>query len=420
MTPEARTLPPVLRQFAWALAALALFSLVYTYAVSYLLQTLHPYGVILFWNAHVGSDLTTFAERSSHFGTPSYWNEFNYPFTYPAPIAPIFALLFKLHHPLAAYWTLCVVGLTVWSIWLTRLLISAGVHISQAAAFVLVTLTASWPIVLLLNTANIEGLLAIVLAAGVYAVLRDRCWLGATLIGIATAMKLFPFILLALLLLKRRYREFVWGLVVAAITTLASLALLGPTIAAAQRHIADGFRFINEAFILSTQRDALNYSHSLFSLLKFAVAVIARLLGQPANHTLLSVSLGVYMVATAVAGLALYFGVIRKLPILNQLLALTICAVLLPPLSADYTLLELFLPFGLVCLYAAETRTAPETPDLAPIFGCFAVLFGWETFLTVHYAFDRPLRAVVLTILLLLFLHQPLPWQRLDPAEATA
>ncbi len=409
-------LPAVLRQFAWAIAALATLSLAYTFVMTYLLQTPHPFGVTLFWNAHIGSDFTTFAERSQHFGTPSYWDEFNYPFTYPAPIAPIFALFFKLPHPLAVYLTICIAGLASWGVWLARSLTAAGTMPIQALAFVAVTLTASWPVVLLLNTANIEGLLAIVLAAGVYAILRDRCWLGATLIGVATAMKLFPFILLALLLSKRRYREFAWGLVVAAITTLISLAMLGPTILAAQRHIDDGFRFIDEAFILSTQRAALNYSHSLFSLLKFAIALTARLLGSPSSHTLLSVTLRVYMVAAAVAGLALYFLVIRKLPILNQLLALTICAVLLPPLSADYTLLELLLPFGLLCVYAVENRTT----DLAPIFAGFAILFAWETFLTLHFAFDRPLRAVTLATLLVLILRTPLIWSRLDQPEVPA
>ena len=157
----------MLRQFAWALAALALFSLVYTFAMTYRLQTPHPYGVTLFWNGHFGSDFTTFAERSRHFGTQSYWNEFNYPFTYRAPIAPIFAVLFSLPHPLAIYTALCVAGLIGWATWLTRVLTAAGVNASQAIAFVFVTLTASWPVVLLLNTANIEGLLAIILAAGV-------------------------------------------------------------------------------------------------------------------------------------------------------------------------------------------------------------------------------------------------------------
>ena len=408
--------PPVLRQFAWALAAMAGLSLLFSATMTYLLQTLHPYAVTLFWNGHVGSDFTTFAERSQHFGTPTYWDDFNYPFTYPAPIAPIFAVLFKLPHPLAIYLALCCAGLVAWGAWLSREITSAGIHATQAAAFVLVTLTASWPIVLLLNTANIEGLLAIILAGGVYAVLCNRCWLGATLIGLAAAMKLFPFILLALLLSKRRYREFAWGLIVAAATTLGSLALLGPNIINAQRHIADGFRFLNEAFILSTQRDALNYSHSLFSVLKFAIAFIARIFGSQASDTLLATTLRVYMVVAALAGLALYFLVIRRLPLLNQILALTICAVLLPPLSADYTLVELLLPFGLLCVYALE---APQN-DLVPIFGCFAILFGWATFLTLHYAFDRPLRAVALSTLLVLILREPLPWARLDQPEVDA
>ncbi len=398
---------------------MATLSLVYTLVMTHLLRTPHPYGVTLFWGSFNGSDFSVFGERSQHFGTPSYWDEFNYPFTYPAPLAVVFALLFRLPHPLAIYLVLCIAALIFWAVWLARELASAGIKARQAAAFVTLILVASWPVVTLLNTANIEGLLAIVLAAGVYAVLREKFWLGATLIGLAAAMKLFPFILLALLISRRRYREFAWGIAVAAITTLASLALLGPTILAAQRHIADGLRFINEAFILSTQRDALNYSHSLFSVLKFAIALIAKLLGSHASDSLLNTTLRLYMVAAAIVGVVLYFTIIRKLPILNQLLALTICAVLLPPLSADYTLLELLLPFGLLCLYAVESKDSGLVPCLAPCFGCFAVLFAWETFLTMHYAFDRPARTVALSVLLIFVLRSPMPWARLDPVEAT-
>jgi len=407
-------LPKALQRFAYSIAAMGLLSLVYTIVMTHVSRTPHPYGVTLFWGDFVGSDFTTFAERSHHFGTPSYWDEFNYPFTYPAPLGVVFALLFRLPNPLAIYLALCVAGLISWAVWLARGLASSGVRSTHAAAFVVVILAASWPVVALLNTANIEGLLALFLAAGVYAVLCDRFWLGATLIGLAASMKLFPFILLALLLSRRRRMEFAWGLAVAALATLASLAALGPTILGAQRHIADGLRFVNEAFILSTQRDALNYSHSLFSVLKFAIVLVATLLGSQANHALLATSLRLYMVASAIAGITLYFAVIRKLPILNQVLALTICAVLLPPLSADYTLLELLLPFGLLCLYAVETQRA----DLAPCFGCFAVLFAWETFLTLHYAFDRPVRTVALTVLLILVLRTPFPWLRLDRAGA--
>jgi len=411
-----RGIPPVLLRFAWALAAMAAVSFCYSIVMTYVLRTPHPYGVTLFRDGFVGSDFTVFAERSHHFATPAYWDEFSYPFTYPAPLAVVFALLFRLPHPLAIYVGLCIVGLTCWAVWLARGLAATGVKGSHTVAFVVMILAASWPVVALLNTANIEGLIAIMLAAGVYAVLRERFWLGATLIGLAAAMKLFPFILLALLISRRRYCELIWGLAVAALTTLASLAALGPTILAAQRHIADGFRFINEAFILSTQRDALNYSHSLFSILKFAIALIARLLGSHASYSLLNTSLRVYMIAAAIVGIALYFGIIRKLPMLNQVLALTICAVLLPPLSADYTLIELLLPFGLLCLYAIESERA----DLDACFGCFALLFAWETFFTIHYAFDRPVRAVALIVLLILVLRSPMPWVWLDAPEATA
>jgi hypothetical protein len=411
--------PPVLTHFAWSLAGLAALSLVYTLVMTRLLGTAHPYGVTLFTGRFVGTDFTVFAERSRHFGTAAYWDELNYPFTYPAPLGVVFALLFRVPHPLACYLALCGAALAGWGWGLAAGLAAAGCSRLQAAAFAAVILAFSWPVVLLFDTGNIEGLLAIVLAAGVWALLRRHWMLGATLVGLAASMKLFPFILLALLLSRRRYKEFAWGVAVAAAATGVSLALQGPNLLEAQRHIAAGIRFVKYAFIFSTRPDALNYSHSLFSPLKFVVVLAVCRLGRaactfPQETSLLEAAYRVYLAAAAIGGVALYFLRIRFLPTLNQLLALTVCAVLLPPLSADYTLLELLLPFALLCIYAAEQQPR----GLPAAFACFTILFAWETFLTIRFSFDRPIRAAALVLLLVVVLRFPWPWPKLDdPAQ---
>jgi hypothetical protein len=417
-------MPPILFRFGAAMAASALLSLACTLLMTRLLHPAHPYGTTLFWDGFIGSDFKVFAERSHLFRTPGYWAELNYPFTYPAPLAVTFALLYKLPHPLVCYQALCIAGLALWCCWLAHALIARGVRTLHALVFALLILVAAWPVTCLLNTGNIEGLLAIVLAAGVWAVLRERWWLGATLIGMAASMKWFPFILLALLVSRRRYREFAWGLAVAAFATLASLALLGPGILTAQHQIAAGMRFIKVAFLFSTQPDALNYSHSLFSLLKFAVVWLAGLgLGDatPSHQqiALLDTTLRVYMAVAAIAGVAVYLLRIRRMPMLNQVLALTVYAVLVPPLSADYTLLELLLPFALLCLYAVDAwRSGEQARGLSACFACFAAIFGWETFLTLRYSFDRPMRTLALCALLVIVLRSPFPWPLLDRGAA--
>ena len=409
-------LPTALTRFAWLMAAMGMLSLVYTLLMTHLLHSPHAYGTTLFHGSFVGSDFSVFAQRSCLFRTPAYWDKLKYPFTYPAPVGVVFALLFRLPHPLACYLSLCIAGLTAWGWWLARSLMTRGIGIWAAAAFLFVTLATMWPLVNLLNTANIEGLLAIVLGCGMLAVVRQRFWLGATLIGLAASMKLYPFILLALLLSRRRYREFAWGLIVAVLTTLTSLALLGPSIPAAQRQISAGLRFVKVAFILATQPDALNYSHSLFSVIKFAVVAVSH----SGFHTL-DLVLRLYMIFAAIGGVALYTLRICKLPMLNQLLALTICAVLLPPLSADYTLLELLVPFALLCLFAIDsTRSALPKQALSACFGIFACIFAWETFLTVRHSFDRPARTVALVILLILVLRSPFRWDALDTQRGVA
>ena len=52
--------------------------------------------------------------------------------------------------------------------------------------------------------------------------------------------------------------------------------------------------------------------------------------------------------ASLVAAVWLYFKRIFKLPLLNQVLSLTICSILLPPVSHDYTLIQMYAPWAIV------------------------------------------------------------------------
>ncbi len=96
------------------------------------------------------------------------------------------------------------------------------------------------------------------------------------------------------------------------------------------------------------------FDHSLFSLIK----VLSHGL-----HPNLQLLLSWYIPTFAMLGLGLYFFRIRKLPPVNQLLALTICFLLMPPISGDYTLLNLYAPFGALVLIATQNRSPkPHSP----------------------------------------------------------
>ena len=411
-------LPPVLRRFWIAMALLTLASAVYTAITAWLWKLHAPYGLPLLWYDGIGGDFNVFGPGFRHFGRPEFWSSFDYPFTYPAPLAVVFAVLYRSAHPLRVYEGLLCVALAAGASWFVRELTNRGIAPAVAWVFTLTTLAMTWPLLFEFDTANSEGVVVIVLAAGVLAMVKDRWWLGCALVGVAGSMKIFPLILLALALSKLRYKEFAFGIAVAALVMLASLAYLGPSVAEAQRHINEGFALVRERYFFSMLRVAPAFDHSLWMPVRFAAAGLDRMLHQlpPAERAartqqVLAWSLNLYLLVCTVGGVALYFLRIRSLPMLNQILALTVSALLLPPLSLEYTLLHLLLPFGLLATYAVDmARRDGRTRGLAACLACFVVIFNADSFLNHRYFFASEARLIALVVLLLLVLKHRFDW----------
>lgn len=420
-----RGLPPLLRRYWLGMALLTAASILYTAVKAAIFHLNFPYGIGILYDDSLWGDLLVFRPGFLHFRTPQFWSSFEYPFTYPAPLGVVLGLLFQFAHPVRVYlaFELAAIAAAAW--WFVRQLSVRGVAPGSAWAFTLSNLAMTWPLLFLIDTANAEGLVIATLAVGVYAVICNRPWLGAILIGIAGSMKLFPLILLGLLLTKRRYKEFVVGILVAVLATLASLAILGPNIAEAQRQIDIGLALIQNMYFFTMKSDAAALDHSLWVAVRYA-AVDADRLFHPASAArqavVLAVTFRAYLLVTVTVGVTLFLTKIRRLPMLNIVLALTICAVLLPPLSLEYTLVHLLLPFALLCAYAVameQRRTAAQ--GLGGCFACFAILFNIETFLSDRFVYAAEFRTLALIVLLWLVLRHRFEWTELetrgDPAS---
>ena len=397
-------LPPVLRRLWVWLVALSLGSASFTLIATY---TLHKPGdatVLWLLNPDRFTDFTLFQRRFTLFGTPAFWRVPDYPFTYPAATALVFQLLFQLPHALRCFLALECVALLGWASWLARLLRHCGVRGTSAAGFAATVLITCYPAVFLLDTANIEGVVVVFCGCGMLACLRGRWTMGSVLIGFAAGMKIYPLVLLGLALSRRRWGAFAAGLGVAALANLLALWMLGPTISGAQRDIDAGLRYVHDVILLSTVPGGLPFNHSPWEAIMVG---LARMLH---SRAWLDPALACYTGIAAIAGLALYFGLIRRLPMLNQVLALTACAVLLPPLSGDYTLLQLLVPFTLLCAYAAGAhRRGLEVRGLRVALASFALIFPWNTFFDFHYLFESQFRTLGLMALLATVVLRPFP-----------
>ncbi len=417
----------LLRRFWAGIVALTALSLLFTAVMTYHLHTRVPYGLALLYGQDFGWDFLVYQHRFLMFRQPNFWTTWDYPLTYPALLGVAFAALYKLAHPLRDYLAFCMAMLLLWAGWLARRLRRESIARWQAWGFAATVLLLLWPAWLVIDTGNIEGLVAATLGLGLLCIAKQRWWLGASLIGLAGAMKLFPLLLLALLLSRRRYKEFAWGVVLALTCTVASLAILGPTVGEAQRQIDRGFGFLTNNFGLSVLPDALDANHSLYVVVKTAVVLAhhrhlsedARTIPTPEqvlrDRAMLEMPYRVYLGAMAVFGIAAYFLRIRHMPLLNQMLALTLCAVLMPPVSMDYTLLHLLVPFNLLCLFAVRHESARGLPAALL---CFALIFTPLTFFSVRWRLVCQARSLLLVALVCVVLRYAWPWPALDEEAA--
>ena len=94
------------------------------------------------------------------------------------------------------------------------------------------------------------------------------------------------------------------------------------------------------------------------------------------------------------AGLGLLIAVFYRMPMLNQLTALAVAVTLFPPVSGDYTLLFLYLPFATLLVFLTrEVAAGKATISYASMlaFACiYGLLFSPLTFLML-YAGDAKL-----------------------------
>ncbi len=327
-------------------------------------------------------DFTLFAGKFAHFGQADFFRvDPEIPFTYPAPVAVAYEAFFRYKaHPLALFLGFIVAAFGTAAALLARALRRCGMTWVQAAGFCGASVVLSYPLWFELKQGNIEICVWVLVALGLWAFAKGRGYSAAACFGIAGSMKIFPFVYLGLLLARRRYREIAFAGLVAAGSMAASLALVGPGIKATWRATQAGVAFFRTTYILTFRQEEIGFDHSLFGVYK-----------QVFHHTLpgpeaLGHRLSVYMAVAAVGGVALYFLRIWRLPVTNQVLCLSVASVLLPPISFDYTLLHLYVPWAVLVLLAQSSwRRGERVAGLAGALVLMAVVFSPESEV-IHHA----------------------------------
>ncbi len=392
--------------------------------VVYFANRCAPLNSPLFDRADRFRDLLNYKDKIAHLadggaalgtGLPVY--------NYPAPAAYLYAFFLRgfPHHPVRAYLSLLLAGLLCGAILLWRYARIPGSRNWSIAVAIAATVIFGFPMVFTADRGNLEGAVWLIVSAGLVLYIAQRYFGAAILIGLAASIKPFPGLFLLLLIRKKLYRQAFVGLVAAACATIVALTALGPTPIAAYRGLKPGItRYYNKYIMNDIPPNESRFSHSTMDALKivphhwlrspkkntlnFAPTTKSNELSQPpqsmpagknptgaeqtaftrtSHYSRMKIILigSVFLDAFAFA-----FVLFRlfKLPTVNQIILLSIAVTLFPPVAAEYTLIHLYVPFGLFVIFLAKDvatgHLAAKFSDLLKITVLFALLFSPLTF----------------------------------------
>jgi hypothetical protein len=265
------------------------------------------------------------------------------PVAYPPFAAMVMAGIYSAASPVLRYLEVAAVWMAaaVWGV--RRALLRVGIGGVTATLFPLTMAAMSFPIVRLVHEGNVELALWILTATGVCAYLKEYDDAAAVLWGLAAAMKLYPAVLLVLLLPRGRWRAFALGLGAFVAATVLALWWLGPTMGVAWRGSLQNVFGYQGVRASEWSLRELAANHSSYMLVK----MLAMMTGVP----LARLTLPYYICGALVLGLA-FFGRLWRMPEANQLLAVTAFMVMFPSVSYFHTLVHLYAPL-LVLLFVA-------------------------------------------------------------------
>lgn len=406
MPPRGRRASRVTTTPAWLQRLLVTFAAIAV--LLWLLPLFAPHTFnILFPGGPNFEDIIVYKGRFTVYHTAKFFRPGHFSaFAYPAGAAPIYEAFYTTSDPVQTYLLLAAVTIAIGLLVAWLILRKTP----QPANLFLPLLTLSFPLVFLIQRANIEIVLWILIALGILAFLRNLRIPAAILFGLAAAIKFYPIFLLGLFLTPadRRSRQdfpaFITGLLTAIFAIILATAYAGPTIPIATHGFFTGVGRFQDHYAQTVRSAELRFDHCLFSPVKY---------WSHQTHASLAPYMTPYYLAAGAFALLLFLRV-RTLPFLNRLLFLIAAMVCLPPVSYNYTLVHLYLPLVLM-LAAFATNPTPAAGKFALALVLFLML-PLEGLAAIYPLPAGPTQSFALLLLLPIIALQP--WPETEPDGA--
>ena len=403
-----RTLPAVLKYFVLASALWTTLCLIAELLCRFVLHWGYPYDYPAAPPAVIFGDFRFWVHKFSFFHSRDFYRA-DASIMYPAPMAAAYKLFLfpQPRHALVPTLTfLAVILVTSWVMLFIfrRGLIHRGLLPRSATLFLLAVYLFSFPFWFVIHQANMEFAVWVLMMTGIWAAYTRRTWVAMVCFGIAGSMKIFPLVFLGIFIARKQFRPVAGALVIFVIANIVALWLLCPDIAYSYQQTAAGLALFRTDHMLTLRDVSGGFDHSLFALIKRVLP--------PVGPLAMGRILNVYLATAAIGGCILFFTRIRKLPFTNQVLCLTIAAILLPPTSYDYTLIQLYPAFVLLVFFVID-NAADDTPNVRPrgLILClllFAFVLSTQSEFILHgVRIAGQLKAVALLLLWIAALSYP-------------
>ena len=359
------------------------------------------------------SDFTLLSERVAHFGERNMLTRTDVT-PYPYPVPSIYAFLFFIRlfpNALAAYLIFAVLSFVFATcIFSLRIYQLTPARLPQIALWL--TLLMGFPLLFLLDRANIEAVIWVLILLSIVAYTRNRMLIAALLLGLATSMKIFPGLLFLLFLAKRKYGAFALAIAATAVFSIAALAGIGPSIRQAAADSSQSAQFLKDNYI--NVRSVMQFDHSVFGAVKQAIYLFDHRDLSQLTATIAK-TLPFYSVLIPLAAVLLYLFRIRHLPVLNQLASYLVLCVSLPYVSYEYTLVYIYLVWAafLLFLFTDVVSGRVQIPARAvnAIMVSCAIIFAPLSYIVFGRSFGLggQIKTVCLIVVLWTVLKVPMP-----------
>ncbi len=394
----------------WYMVALAIFSLIAWQIILIKGQFLgmsYPYDTFLYHQpAHFG-DFTGYDKGFVKFITSGEFTLGN-TFSYFPVAAYGYIFFYYISSTVAVYVYLLSVFLAVCISGITLGYILRRSSLAKMFWIIIVlTILTSYPFMFLIDRGNIEGLLWIFVLLGTLSFVNNKFFMAGACFAIAASMKLYPVVFLLLLLSKHKYKEFVTSIfILVIISILAAYGLTGSICETFSLIFGGQSGFLRTNAPVQEYIAVIGFIHSLYS-----VFIQTLFITQFAVNKLMV--LIIYIASIPMGFILIYLLKIRYLPLINQVFALAISSILLPFVSVDYTLVHLYIPWGLFMIflaYDAESAGFTTKQALNILIPC-AIIFTPQSYLIIEGVggIGGQVKALTLLYLLIVVLKSPMP-----------